>query len=716
MKISHSHGWGRLSTLAGLAGVTTLLLLSLANEYREAEKQAISGTETLSRVLEEHALATMLRAGMVLREVASHVSPKDMLLTRGSSDSGTEKLHALLKSSLEKAPELSMIHLINSRGEHIHSSFDVLPKTALADRQYFQRHKNKAAAGLETSALDISSDTDDSTLILSRRINFEDGSFAGIVQASLNMEFFQQFYQSLNLGKHGMAALYDKSLSLAARYPPSEKQTGKESGLDATLFIERGISSATYHTKSPLDDVNRLESYRQVGKLPLFVFAGIAEDDYLAEWRKHAWQYGMGLMFFSLLLIMIGRRQRQAEEALQKKEAQSRNALEHAAIGMALVSPDGIFVQVNHAFCDIVGYPREELLNLTIETITHPDDVAEDIALLQQIKAREILFYEIEKRYIHKDGRIVWVQNTVSITRETTGAQRKIIQQVQDITERKLLGQRLEHEARTDFLTGLSNRRHFLEHASQELIRVRRYRTPLTLAMLDLDHFKVINDTYGHEVGDKVLIELAEICRQTLRETDVMGRIGGEEFAILLPQTTDVQAGEIAERLRATFAATTIPVENGLPPVHCTVSVGITSFEHSDANIDMLLSRADKALYEAKRKGRNRVVIKSAFHLEQTTQEYVSKLWNNTFRPDGKHHQQHEMNSNLRPAFSSARSIKIYSPLADSRRAAQNGGFAPIHLAAPTGAHQHTCHTAAQPPSPALQTAAHPSLSEDNQT
>ncbi|MFZ2163659.1 MAG: diguanylate cyclase [Sideroxyarcus sp.] len=610
-----SHGWARISSLAGVAGVTVLLALSLINEYREADKQARSEVETLSRVLEEHAHAIVQQVDLVLHDVQSHVRPDDMRLTRGTGDSRTRKFHALLKSHVDKVPEVSLLHLINARGEHIHSALTTLPNVNLADRPYFQRQRNDAAAGLVISSPIISRVTKNWTLILSRRINFEDGSFAGTVQASLDMEYFQQFYRSLNLDKHGMVALNDKQLSLAARFPPSEKDMGTISLLDARFFIEKGITHATYHAKSPVDSIKRIYSFRQVGNLPLFVFAGIAEDDYLAEWRRHAWQYGIGLVIFSLMVMSIGQRQRRAEEALLKSEDRFRSALEHAPIGMALESPDGQFVQVNRAFCDITGYEPEELLNLTFSQITHPDDVSKDSAYLKLMEAGEIQTYEIEKRYLRKDGRIVWVQNTVSMSRGAKGTQRQIIQQIQDITERKELAKRLEHEARTDCLTGLSNRRHFLELASQELARVRRYRSPLTLAMLDVDHFKTINDTHGHEVGDRVLKELAETCRRTLRETDVVGRIGGEEFAILFPQTASGQAYEIAERLRIAISAAEIPVEHG-QPVHFSVSLGITSFTESDTGIDMLLSRADKALYEAKHNGRNRVVIEGTLKFQ----------------------------------------------------------------------------------------------------
>jgi diguanylate cyclase (GGDEF)-like protein/PAS domain S-box-containing protein len=608
MKAGHSFGWTRLSSLAVLSGIIALLSLSLVNEYREADKQAQSEVETLSRVLEAHTLAIVQQVDLVLNDVQSHVNPDDMRLTHGSGDSRSRKYHALLKSHVENVQEVSLLHLINKNGEHIYSSLATLPSVNLADRPYFQRHRDDTATGLMISAPIISRVTGNWTLILSRRINFADGNFAGTVQASLDMKYFQKFYRSLNLNQHAMVALYDKHLSLAARYPPSETDMGKISNLEAGIFVDKGLTHASYHANSPLDSVNRKYSFRQAGDLPLYVFAGVAEDGYLAEWRQHAWEYGFGLIVFSMVLIGLGQRQRRAEDALLKSEDRFRSALEHAPIGMALASPDGKFVQVNRAFCDIVGYAPEALLNLSFEAITHPDDVAKDIAYLKRMETGEIGSYEIEKRYLHKDGRIVWVQNTVSIARDETGTQQQIIQQVQDITERKEPAQRLEHEARTDCLTGLSNRRHFLELASQELVRVRRYRSPLTLAMLDVDHFKTINDTYGHEIGDKVLMELADICCRALREPDVVGRIGGEEFAILFPQTTGDQAYEIAERLRVAIAAAKVPIERGLP-VHFTVSLGITSFAESDTNIDMLLSRADKALYEAKHKGRNRVVI-----------------------------------------------------------------------------------------------------------
>jgi diguanylate cyclase (GGDEF)-like protein len=175
-----------------------------------------------------------------------------------------------------------------------------------------------------------------------------------------------------------------------------------------------------------------------------------------------------------------------------------------------------------------------------------------------------------------------------------------------DITERKLLEEELRRQAHIDYLTGVHNRRHFMERAEQELSRAHRYGSPLSMLMLDIDHFKQINDRYGHKVGDIVLKAVADLCHATFRDVDILGRLGGEEFAVLLPETDQHFAVDAAERLRETITNARIPLAEGLP-VTFSVSIGVSSLSSPDDNIDVLLSLADKALYAAKESGRNRV-------------------------------------------------------------------------------------------------------------
>jgi diguanylate cyclase (GGDEF)-like protein/PAS domain S-box-containing protein len=177
-----------------------------------------------------------------------------------------------------------------------------------------------------------------------------------------------------------------------------------------------------------------------------------------------------------------------------------------------------------------------------------------------------------------------------------------------DITRRKNAEFELEKLSQIDSLTGLENRRHFMELADQELNRTVRYGGKLSVLMMDLDHFKAVNDTYGHQTGDRVLRQLGELCRQELREIDIVGRYGGEEFACVLPETGLDSALEVAERFCKSVAATTLPMEQGLP-LQVTISIGVASLTVSTPNLDTLLSNADQALYDAKHQGRNRVCV-----------------------------------------------------------------------------------------------------------
>ena len=176
-----------------------------------------------------------------------------------------------------------------------------------------------------------------------------------------------------------------------------------------------------------------------------------------------------------------------------------------------------------------------------------------------------------------------------------------------EVHERQQAQAQLLELATTDSLTGLRNRRYFMHRAGEEFERARRYRLPLALLMLDADHFKAINDRYGHPIGDQVLQALARRGQELLRDVDLFARIGGEEFAILLPQTDLDAARVVAERLRQRVASTPIATDQG--PLTLTISLGLTGFDATVIDFDTLLRRADAALYRAKQNGRNRTEV-----------------------------------------------------------------------------------------------------------
>jgi diguanylate cyclase (GGDEF)-like protein len=166
----------------------------------------------------------------------------------------------------------------------------------------------------------------------------------------------------------------------------------------------------------------------------------------------------------------------------------------------------------------------------------------------------------------------------------------------------------LTRQAHLDYLTQIPNRRYFLEQAELNLVRALRYDRPLSMLMLDIDTFKSVNDTHGHAAGDLALVEISGYCKRTIRETDIVGRWGGEEFAILLPETGKAEAVEVAERLRKSIDKTKLSLKAGLW-VHVTISIGVATLTNGDTKLAMLFGRADTALYRAKDLGRNRVEV-----------------------------------------------------------------------------------------------------------
>lgn len=301
------------------------------------------------------------------------------------------------------------------------------------------------------------------------------------------------------------------------------------------------------------------------------------------------------------------------EAALQESEKRFHSTFASAPIGMAIVGLDGHFIQVNEALANILGYTVKQLQKKIFQQITHPEDLQTDLQQFEQLREGLIKNYQMEKRYFHKKGNLIWALLSVSVVRDAADKALYFIAQIQDITERKFLMDKLANQARVDYLTNLSNRRYFMEQAEAELHRAHRYESPLALLMIDIDHFKNINDNYGHKTGDMVLQKLSDLLKQSLREVDVLGRIGGEEFAILLPESRLENAMEVAERLRLQVVNIKLLEEKG-EAVNFTVSIGVALLNNdklmnTSKSLDALFSSADEALYKAKHNGRNCVCV-----------------------------------------------------------------------------------------------------------
>jgi diguanylate cyclase (GGDEF)-like protein/PAS domain S-box-containing protein len=287
-----------------------------------------------------------------------------------------------------------------------------------------------------------------------------------------------------------------------------------------------------------------------------------------------------------------------AEEARRIADEQFRTAFDDALVGIALVAPDGTWLRVNDALCRIVGRERDELYGGTFQDITHPEDLDADLALLEQTLAGERSGYQMEKRYLRPDGTVVWALLSVSLVRDPAGAPLHFISQVLDISERKRLEAELSRLATRDDLTGLYNRRFFEREVAQQLLLLRRHGGTASVLFVDLDRFKEVNDTLGHQCGDELLQHVASILTGRLRQSDAIARLGGDEFAVLLPMTDAEGAACIVAALEREFAERAIEFEG--QRVTARPSIGVAELE-PELDVDGVLRRADQAMYAVKR-------------------------------------------------------------------------------------------------------------------
>ncbi len=289
---------------------------------------------------------------------------------------------------------------------------------------------------------------------------------------------------------------------------------------------------------------------------------------------------------------------------LREAHERFRSAFENAPIGMAMTDLDGRVIRANPALGEIVGRSPADLRGVSIRDVTHPDDRESSAAEMRRlVSSADSVGYQIEKRYIHLDGHEVWVSVSVSCVRDEQGGPLYLIGQVEDITERRALRESLAYAAIHDPLTGLPNRELFMDRLDLALRRATRGRHEVAVIFLDLDRFKLINDSLGHEVGDQVLIAVADRLSTAMRDTDTIARFGGDEFTVLCEAVSDEDSCmELAQRL---VDAMVQPLALQSGEVFVTLSVGIALSSAGTSGAEMLRN-ADVAMYRAKERGPSR--------------------------------------------------------------------------------------------------------------
>jgi diguanylate cyclase (GGDEF)-like protein/PAS domain S-box-containing protein len=309
-------------------------------------------------------------------------------------------------------------------------------------------------------------------------------------------------------------------------------------------------------------------------------------------------------------LVTMGDRMQQSlnelNSALVVSEEKYRGIFENVTEGIFRCWANGDIVEVNPAMAAMFGFKNQTAYLDEVGNICELFCNDTDFSRYQRALTAEGV-HRFEVKACGPRGIVLWAEISASVIYDDSGSVSGVVGVLADVTERKHMIEEMCRLARTDSLTGLWNRGYFMELAVRELNRADRNGSGLALFIVDADHFKGVNDTYGHDVGDKALIAMSQVLLNSVRDIDLIGRLGGEEFVIMLPDAKEADACCVAERILKNMRQASVDADGR--SVTMTVSIGLAALDGCSDGLDGLLKSADIALYAAKKNGRDRVEI-----------------------------------------------------------------------------------------------------------
>ena len=508
--------------------------------------------------------------------------------------------------------------------------------TLFSDREFFQVHQRGNEDRLYVGRPIKGRFSGKWSIPLTRPI-LKNGQFAGVVVIQVNPDYFVNFYKSAGLGEGGAARMIRDTGEIMVRSSDQEKFVGKI--VKPSPYADPGAPlQGSFRRKAQADGVDRLSSYYRLPAYGLTVVIGPSVDERLTSVRAHqqkilwaAFAVTLLILLSSALVVRDARRVVEAQKALGKSEKRFRSLFDSMSEGVALhrmvYDPQGKAVDyeilgVNPAFEAMTGMPKAQvvgkLMTQAYGVLTPPLlDVYAEVARSGQSTRFEHHIDLLDKDvsisvFSPLEGQFAVVFEDITDRKRLQALReadhQKLEQQFKDIVQ---LQDQLQQQVRHDPLTGLANRRYLDEALPRELARATREGYPVCFIMLDLDHFKRVNDTHGHGFGDKVLVTVAGILTHSARETDMVCRLGGEEFLMVMPQLPLDAARQKIDAIRMRIESTVMAHEG--VEVRVTVSAGIAGFPAHATDIENLIKCADAALYQSKHEGRNRVTVAAVY-------------------------------------------------------------------------------------------------------
>jgi diguanylate cyclase (GGDEF)-like protein/PAS domain S-box-containing protein len=615
----HKAGLTRLPLLA--AAFVTLVCVVIVgmsgarewNTRASTLEAAEANMANLARLLTQHAEDNL---DFLDASILGAVSRLEM---DGTSPATLAKLQSVLKTRQAASKRIHGLVVCDESGNWLASSVGIGEN--LRDREFFRHHLQSTVRDIFIGQPVRSSVNGEWIITVSRRFNHPDGSFAGVVFATIGAKYFSEFYRQFDIGPNSAIVLLNANGIVIARSPDDGTYVGRNSS-NGPLFQDPLLRSAggVYRFKSPLDGMQRVGFYKRSERFPLVVLATMQREEVLAPWRSAAITRMTFVFALVSLIAIIGfflvRQLHLGQDllsALASKEANFRVLAEGSS---DMVNRIGVDEQVSYASPSsvrILGWRPDQLVGTSALAGINPLDLPRIEETVAALKCGEVEEARISYRTRHRQKSEIWLESTLRVTRKISGEIDGVVAISRDVTEQKDLEERLETLAIEDGLTGLANRRRFDERLEEEWARAYRDGKPLSLLMIDVDHFKKFNDRYGHPAGDACLKSVANLlAAEARRPGDLAARYGGEEFALLLPDTEAAGCELIGERIRGEIRKLCIVHVVNPPSMRVTVSLGgatIRPNAERSTESPPLLNAADRALYAAKGGGRDRLVM-----------------------------------------------------------------------------------------------------------
>ncbi|MDY0205697.1 MAG: diguanylate cyclase [Pseudomonas sp.] len=608
MHTSHTPRY-RIQTRLGLAWFVFLFLLFVywlrldfahQSQLAEAQERAELRASQTAHALSTQVNTQLMGIHFMLEHLAEHWVDHDETVFRKLIDLSQD---GIFKGSLD------VISVTDTEGNVVFNSNtqqgQFLDNISMADRSYFQQLTHPDTEGFLISAPALNMMTQRWTVQFSHRM-LDNGQFAGIITASVPVEHLAEAFKQVFPAKEDVVLLTLNDGQYLARTHALKASLTTKVPADRDFIQNPEQISGNYSVVAPIDGVERIYAWHRIHGFPVVLSLGLGKDQVLGpvsrSIQESRQQNFIGTILLLLAALWITRlvfnQAKQNRSILQAKERLT-TLLNQLPSGALLEDENSVIVAANAKLCallnidlkpnSLVGLHHDQFLTMLQEEqaswLPLASITLEQGQFTEEIYSSSGHILKVDWVPIQRDHRYlghVWF--------------------IQDISSRKQKEQALQTLATTDPLTGLHNRRSFLDTLQQQL-ELSQVDLPGALLMIDIDHFKKVNDTYGHPVGDRVIQNVTQAIHDTVRKDDFSGRLGGEEFAVLLPQVTLQQALQVAEHIRQNVETTITPLET--ETVRVTVSIGVTSMYGKDKNSIQIA--ADQALYTAKNSGRNRV-------------------------------------------------------------------------------------------------------------